>query len=154
MTRQPESEVTYEYDPASQTDIAWMPITSGDDVELPIYVGFTDIYKNGMTAMQMDVFKYAIEHYAESNDLVLERVSYLKDSYNLAASYVFDFKVVLNVDGATLKVRADSSKGWKNIIGMVVTLWDEDEKELYSFKVTDENSCLFFNSCQDENLGD
>ena len=147
VTERPDDQTTYEYDPASQTEIAWMPITDGDDKELPIFVGFTDLINNGMTATQMNVFKDAIKKYAASNDMVLERVSYLKDSYVLAASYVFDFEVVLNIDGATVKVRADSSKGWKNILGMVVTLRDEDDNKLYELKVDEKNFCEYYGNC-------
>lgn len=142
-----EEGVYYEYDPASQENVAFGPPTGAEMDEGPRYVGFSELVKNGMTPSQYLVFKKAISNYAESNEISLTRVSYLKDSLVLTGSYVFDFTAVLNVDEVYLKVRADSSKGWKNILSMRVTLWKEGDKEVYTFEVTEENICEYMTGC-------
>lgn len=139
--------LNYEYDPASQTKIIDYPITNGDYVELPIYVGFTEVLNNGMTGLQMNVMKDAIRQYSESISLDLTRVSYLKGSYSLGGLYVFDFVVVLNVNEIPLKVRVDSSKGLKDIVGMKVILWGKDGEEVYSFEVNEDNKCDYLDEC-------
>lgn len=138
-----------EEDPASGTTIYYGPPTGGEQNPYRT-VGFEDaLLANGMTSNQYYVFLSAVEKYAKENEITLTRVSYLKDSYSLADSYVFDFKIVLNIDRMTLKVRVDSSKGYKNIMGMVVTLWNEDGEEVYKLKVTNENICDYSGYCND-----
>lgn len=131
-----------EYDPASDTMIVWMSSTS-DESGGPRYVGTEILIDNGMTEQQYRLFKEAIESYAREKGIELTRISYLKDSYKLATSYVFDFRVVLNVDQETLKVRLDSSVGWKDIMGAKVYLWDENGKELKTIEVTEDNICEY-----------
>lgn len=141
------SGMNYEYDPASQTRIIDYPITNGDYVDLPIYVGFTEILNNGMTGLQMKVMKDVIRKYSEGINSDLTRVSYLKDSYSLGGLYVFDFSAVLNIDEMLLRVRVDSSKGLKNIVGMKVLLWNENGEEVYSFEVNEDNKRDYLDEC-------
>ena len=142
--------VYYEYDPASQEEVAFGPPTGAGIVEGPTYVGFSAVLNNGMTADQYKVFRSTIEKYAELNDIHLTRVSYLKDSYSLAGLYKYDFDIVLNINELTLKVRTDSSKGWKNVFGMVVTIWNADGEEVYKYELLDEKVCKEYESCEIE----
>ena len=140
--------VTYEYDPASETEIAFFPPTDGTQKEPgPIYVASEKVIKSGVPVQHWIVFARVIERYAAENDLDLSRVSYLHDSYNLAATYIFDFKVVLNIDQQTISVRIDASKNWDDILGSVYILSDEAGNELYRFEVTEENKCQFDGTC-------
>lgn len=149
-----ESEWSYEvYDPASDTTIVMMAPTN-DRGSGPDYVGFNVLLDNGMTGTQFALFKSAVEQYAKNKEMELSRVSYLKDSYKLAASYVFDFSVVLNVDQETLKVRLDSSAGWKDIFGAKLQLWDEAGNIVSEIEVNDDNVCNYTNTveCGDEGI--
>ena len=131
-----------EYDPASDTTIVWMSPTNDESNE-PRYVGTEILIENGMTAQQYRLLKKAIEQYTVKNGIELTRVSYLKGSYELEDSYVFNFKVVLNIDGAELKVKLDGSAGWKNLLGAKVYLWDANGEEVGMIEVTDDNICEF-----------
>ena len=142
-----EGGYSYQYDPASQTQIGIMPSTNGDSEEEPMYVGLEVLIQSGMTAEQYSVFKDVMKKYASDNDISLKRVSYLKDSYSLGGLYVFDFTVVLNVNEKALRVRVDSSEGWKNIVGMKVYLWDKNGNEVYLFEVNEENKCNYLEEC-------
>lgn len=140
-----EPQVPSEVDPASGEVIYLFPPTDGPYNE-PIFIGFGILMKNGMTERQFQLFKDTMNKYAEANNIALIRVSYLKDSYHLKASYVFDFDVVLNVDGEELAVEVDSSKGWKDILGAVVRIW-KDGKEVFSYDVNDSNICDYRDGC-------
>ncbi len=143
-----ENGVYYEYDPASQEEVAFGPPTGAGIAVGPTYVGFSAVLNNGMTADQYTVFRSAVEKYAELEGIQLERVSYLKDSYNLAGLYIFDFDIVLNIDETLLKARVDSSKGWKNVYGMVVKFWNSENEEVYNYELLDENICKEYESCK------
>lgn len=139
----------YYYDPASKTRVNILPTTNGDAEEgEPTYVGLEVLIRSGMTAEQYNVFKDVVKKYAKENNIDLQRVSYLKDSYSLGGLYVFDFIVVLNVDETTLKVRVDSSQGFKDIVGMKVYLWNQKGEEVYYFEVDDNNKCDYLSSCE------
>ena len=144
-------EVPSELDPASGETLYLYPYTD-DPPNGPAYIGFETLSKNGLTPSQFQVFKKTIESYAKENSIDLTRVSYLKDSYKLRASYVFDFKIVLNIDETELKVEVDSSKGWKDVLGAKVTIWQGDI-EVYAFEVTDNNICDFRDVCYYEDDG-
>ena len=140
-----------EYDPASETMVTFMAPTT-DAEQGPMYVGFEVLMQNGVTGEQFELFKDAVSGYAASKDMELSRVSYVKDSYKLDASYVFDFKIVLNIDQETLKVRIDSSAGWKDIIGAKVELWNEIREKLYEIEITEDNVCEHYDryECGDD----
>lgn len=140
-----EPSVPTEVDPASGETIYLYPMTDGPSNE-PAYIGLGFLAKNGMTESQFKLFKNAISNYAAENGILLERVSYLKDSYKLKASYVFDFKVVLNIDGEELAVEIDSSKGWKDILGAVARIW-KDGVEVYTLEVNETNVCDYRQGC-------
>ena len=140
-----EPSVPTEVDPASGETIYLFPMTDGPSSE-SMYIGFELLAKNGMTEYQFKLFKDAVSNYAAENGILLERVSYLKDSYKLKASYVFDFKIVLNVDGEELAVEVDSSKGWKDILGAVARIW-KDGVEVYRLEVNDTNVCDYRQGC-------
>lgn len=139
---QEASWVKEEYDPASDTTIQILPQTT-DAPQGPRYVGFELLMDNGITEDLLSLLKGAINTYAANENMELERVSYLKDSYKLVDSYVFDFSVVLNIDKKTIKVRLDSSVGWKNILGAKVQLTDEAGNEVVAVEVTEDNICKF-----------
>ena len=140
---------SYYYDPASKTYVNIMPTTNGNAEEgEPTYVGLEILIRSGMTAEQYNGFKDVIKKYAKNNNIELQRVSYLKDSYSLGGLYVFDFIVVLNVDETALKVRVDSSQGFKDIVGMKVYLWNQKGEEVYYFEVDDNNKCDYLSSCE------
>lgn len=143
-----EAEWLYEeYDPASDTIMKVMAPTN-DESDGPDYVGFNVLFDNGVTSAQFALFKDAVSGYAASKEMELTRVSYLKDSYSLAASYVFDFKVVLNKDQETLKVRIDSSAGWKDVMGAKVELWNENGDLVFELSVDDSNICNYFSDAE------
>ena len=136
------------YDPASRTYVNTMPATNGDDgLDEPVYVGLEVLIRSGMTAAQYNVLKAALKGYAAENDINLKRVSYLHNSYSLAGLYVFDFSVVLNVDDLVLKVRADSSQGLKDILGMKVFMWNEAGEEVYYYEVGEGDKCQYLDEC-------
>lgn len=136
------SWVEEEYDPASDTMIQVLPQTT-DAPQGPRYVGFELLMDNGITGDLISLLKGAINTYATNENIELSRVSYLKDTYKLIDSYVFEFSVVLNVDQNTLKVRLDSSAGWKNILGAKVQLTDTMENEVLAIEVTEDNICQY-----------
>ena len=146
-----EPKVPSEVDPASGETIYLFPYTNDPPVE-PMYIGFGVLSQNGLTPQQFQLFKAAVETFAEKNDITLERVSYLKDSYRLKASYVFDFSIVLNVDGQELAVEVDSSKGWKDIMGAIVTIW-QDNEEVFKLEVNESNICEYRKGCYYEDDG-
>lgn len=138
-----------EMDPASGREIWFGSPTNGKAVDPVRYVGFDkSLIDNGVTPEQYLIFRSAIEKYAEENGIELSRVSYLKDSYSLKASYVFDFKIVLNIDQKTLHIILDSSTGWKNILGASVTIMDENGEELYKLVVDETNLCDYQTPCE------
>lgn len=148
ITYSNEYGVTSEYDPASETIIMNLPPTNGEPLdEEATYVATYKVVGSGVPVQHWVVFKSVIEKFAKDNDIDLFRVSYLHDSYKLAAIYVFDFKVVLNIDQQTIGVRIDASKNRKDILGSVYTLSDEAGNELYRFEVTEENKCQFDGGC-------
>ena len=141
-----------EVDPASGETVYFGPSTGGESNEFQM-IGFEEgLIANGVTSEQFFVFKDAIANYAKENNLSLTRVSYVKESFSLVKSYVFDYSIALNIEEIVLKVRIDSSKGWKNILGMTVTFWNEDGEEVYRNEITDENICNYLTWC--ENLED
>ena len=140
--------IKYEYDPASQTEISFLPPTNGGDgVPSIYYVAENEIVDDGVPVQHWVVLKYVIEEFAREKNIELFRVSYLHDSYNLAATYVFDFKAVLNIDQQTISARIDASKNWDDILGSIYILSDEAGNELYRFEVTEENKCQFDGTC-------
>ena len=150
VTNRDNSDDRYysEVDPASGETVYYGPSTGGDDSKFQM-IGFEEgLIANGMTSDQFFVFKDAITKYAEDNKIDLTRVSYVKNSFNLASSYVFDFSIALNIDETILKVRVDSSKGWKNILGMTVVFWDENGNEIYKISVNDDNICDYLTWCE------
>ena len=145
----PELTFPSEYDPASEETIYFYPNTSGEPMPKIIWVGlFDNLTNNGVTVPQYQIFQSAIEKYADSINYDLFRVSYLKDSYSLKDSYVFDFKVVLNIDKKTLGVEINSSTGWQNIMGMFVKITDEDGKEVYRLTIDKSNICDYQKRCE------
>ncbi len=140
-----EPQVPSEVDPASGEVIYLFPPTD-DQYNEPLFIGFGILMENGMTQGQFQLFKDTIQKYAKANNIVLERVSYLKNSYHLRASYVFDFSIILNVDGEELAVEVDSSKGWKDILGAVARIW-KDGKEVFSYDVNENNVCDYIDGC-------
>ena len=146
-----EPEVPSEVDPASGEIIYLFPPTN-DPPDGPIYIGFNTLFKNGMTDKQFRLFKNAVEGYAQARGLTLDRVSYLKNSYYLKASYVFRFSIVLNIDSEELAVEVDSSKGWKDILGATATIWRNGE-EVYSLSVDENNVCDYRQGCYYEDDG-
>ncbi|MBR3115680.1 hypothetical protein IKF30_00405 [Candidatus Saccharibacteria bacterium] len=152
--RDSDAEWSYEeYDPASDTTFEMVAPTN-DESDEALYVGFELLLQNGVTRDQFALFKDAVSGYAESKNMELTRVSYLKDSYKLEASYVFDFKIVLNIDQETLKVRIDSSVGWKDIMGAKVELWNEIREKLYEIEITEDNICEYFRGYECGDDGD
>lgn len=136
-----------EVDPASGTEVWFGSPTGGDGVDEITYAGFDTVLSNGVTPAQYSVFRDAVKEYAELNDIELKRISYVKDSYRLQASYVFRFDIVLNIDGIKLGVIIDSSAGWKNINGMFVKLLDDSEEEVFRLTIDDSNICNYVTPC-------
>lgn len=145
-----------EIDPASGEEIWFGSPTDGNAGMGEVrYAGFDEsIIAGGVTAEQYRIFQSAVENYASENDITLTRVSYLKDSYHLKASYVFEFKIVLNVDQETLQVTLDSSAGWKNILGAFVTLTNESGQEVYKLVIDETILCDYQTFCELEDDGD
>lgn len=142
-------EIESEYDEASGEMIYHTRPTNGSGNEDEIrYVGLSGmLLEHGVTPEQYFVFQSAIENYAKENEIDLFRVSYLKDSYSLEKSYVFDFKVVLNADQVTLGVEIDASAGRKEIMSTVVRLFNEKNNEVYALKIDESNVCDFQSPC-------
>lgn len=138
----PSTKLTSELDPASGEYVVYGPPTGGELSEFE-KVGFDNILQKGMTGNLFDVFIFAVKDYAEQNDVEIKRLSYVKDSLDIPKPYVFDYGVVYNVDQTALKVRVDSSAGWKNILGMKITFWDENDKEVYHLEIDENNVCDF-----------
>ena len=144
-----------EYDPASETEV-WFgaPTGAGPNNDKIVYAGtYEGLISKGVTPEQYTVFLDAFNKFAETNKPDLYRVSYLKDSFELKASYVFSFDVVLNVDETKVKVIIDSSAGWKNIEGMYVAIFSEDGNELFRLTVNEENVCDYRTPCKNVDDG-
>ncbi|MBR3132410.1 hypothetical protein IKG33_03325 [Candidatus Saccharibacteria bacterium] len=141
-----ESQIQYEYDSASDTTITFLPETNGHSEEA-LFVAMENV---NAPNTHLRVFQDAIEKYAKENGIDLFRVSYLKDSYKLETSFVFNFKVVLNIDQITLGVVMDSSAGQRNVLGMTVKLYDEEGNEIYTFKVDENNVCDYKYPCKNK----
>lgn len=139
-----------EYDPASGTEV-WFgaPTGAGPNNDKVVFAGvYEGLISKGVTPEQYVVFLDAFNKFSETSELDFYRVSYLKDSFELKASYVFAFDVVLNVDETLLKVVIDSSAGWKNIEGMFVTISNENGEELFRLTVDENNICDYRNPCK------
>lgn len=136
-----------EVDPASGTEVWFGSPTGGDGADEVTYAGFDTVLDGGVTPEQYLVFRDAVKKYAELNDIELKRISYVKDSYKLQASYVFKFDIVLNIDEIKLGVVIDSSVGWKNINGMFVKLLDDGGEEVFRLNIDSNNICDYVTSC-------
>ena len=145
-----KDEITVEYDPASQTNITILPVTNGVDENEIRFVGMEKVIDLGVPLWHWTVFQSVVEEYAKKNEIDLFRVSYLKDSFKLVRSYVFDFKVVFNIDQQTISARIDASENRLDIMGSIYVLSDESGKELYRFVVDETNICRFDGSCVEE----
>ena len=141
------NEVVAEYDPASGEYIA-IDATDGGDISDIYFVGFDEAIRSGVGFGQYSVFTKSAEEYAAENNIDLSRVSYLNDSLKMPASNVFEFYMVLNIDQETLKVRIDSPNGEKNILGMMVTFWNDNNEKVFEKKVTLDNVCDYISGCE------
>lgn len=142
-----EPELFYtEHDPASGEEVYFGPET-GAEWDHIYWVGF----ENGISSHNIDisymvVIKNIIADYAKKEDITLERVSFLKDSYIRKGFRLYEFAVVLNIDQITLKIRMDLSRDLQNTTQDTdYHIYDESGNEVYSITITGENLCQFAN---------
>lgn len=141
------------FDEVSGEYVRIYPPTDGVANDKVIYVGFSELTRNGVSADLYSLFRSVIQEYASENGIDLVRVSYVKGSYRLVASYVFDFEVVLNENGERLAVRLDSSKFKKNAYGASVILRDENGETVYELSVDESNQCKYLQRCDADRWG-
>ena len=137
--------VSTEYDQASGEYFDNITATNGEGEVA--YVGMDSLLNLGLSPQQFNALTDALASYAKKSNINLFRVSYVKNSFSVPQSYIFNFQVVLNVDQNNLKIVMDSTAGYGILYGLKIYFYSESGDQVFDYIIIGDLACDKYNIC-------